>query len=49
MSEHTKTNYHLKKLKNITITVAEYAPHYLDDCDIVIAAVNDIPLSKIIR
>lgn len=36
-------------LKNITITVAEYAPHYLDDCDIVIAAVNDIPLSKIIR
>ncbi len=38
-----------KQLKNITITVAEYQPHYLDDCDIVIAAVNDIPLSKIIR
>ena len=37
------------QLKNITITVAEYKPHYLDDCDIVIAAVNDIPLSKIIR
>ena len=38
-----------EQLKNITITVAEYQPHYLDDCDIVIAAVNDIPLSKIIR
>jgi len=38
-----------EQLKNITITVAEYEPHYLDDCDIVIAAVNDIPLSKIIR
>ncbi len=38
-----------KQLENITITVAEYEPYYLDDCDIVIAAVNDIPLSKIIR
>lgn len=37
-----------KQLNNITITIAEYEPHYLDDCDIVIAAVNDIPLSKII-
>jgi len=38
-----------EQLENITITVAEYKPHYLYDCDIVIAAVNDIPLSKIIR
>jgi precorrin-2 dehydrogenase / sirohydrochlorin ferrochelatase len=34
---------------NITIIEGAYNADYLDDCDIVISAVNDIPLSIIIR
>lgn len=34
---------------NITINQTEYNSEFLDDCDIVIAAVNDIGLSTIIR
>ena len=38
-----------KPFSNFKITIVEYNPSYLDDCDIVIAAVNDIELSKQIR
>ena len=34
---------------NINVIQAEYDPSYLDDCNIVIAAVNDIGLSTVIR
>ena len=34
---------------NINVIQAEYNPSYLDDCHIVIAAVNDIALSTVIR
>ena len=37
------------KHETIRIIVSDYAPHYLDDCDLVIAAVNDIPTSELIR
>ena len=36
-------------LSQVEIIHAAYDPAYLDDCDIVIAAVNDVPLSTIIR
>jgi len=35
--------------KNVEIVLAEYEHYYLDECDIVIAAVNDVPTSKRIR
>jgi siroheme synthase-like protein len=35
--------------KNVEIVLAEYEHYYLDKCDIVIAAVNDVPTSKRIR
>ena len=38
-----------EKHETIRIIVSDYAPHYLDDCDLVIAAVNDIPTSELIR
>jgi len=38
-----------EKHETISIIVGDYAPHYLDDCDLVIAAVNDIPTSELIR
>ncbi len=37
------------KYDTINIIVGEYMPHYLDNCDLVIAAVNDIPTSERIR
>jgi siroheme synthase-like protein len=37
------------KYDTIKIIMGDYASHYLDDCDLVIAAVNDIPTSEIIR
>lgn len=37
------------KHETITIIVGEYESHYLEHCDLVIAAVNDIPTSEIIR
>lgn len=39
----------VEKNKNITLIIDSYAAHYLDNCDLVIAAVNDIPTSEIIR
>ena len=38
-----------EKHETINIILGGYAPHYLDDCDLVIAAVNDIPTSELIR
>jgi len=38
-----------EKHETVRIIVSDYAPHYLDDCDLVIAAVNDIPTSELIR
>lgn len=38
-----------KPFTNFKVTIAEYNPSYINDCDIVIAAVNDIELSKQIR
>lgn len=38
-----------EKHSTINIIIGNYAPHYLDDCDLVIAAVNDIPTSELIR
>src|SRR6476620_5104497 len=35
--------------ENVEIVIAEYEPRYLDGCDIVIAAVNDVTTSKRIR
>jgi len=37
------------KYGTITIITGEYEPSYLDNCDLVIAAVNDIPTSERIR
>ena len=37
------------KHATVNIIIAEYESHYLDDCDLVIAAVNDIPTSERIR
>lgn len=37
------------QLKNIVITKTPYRKKYIDDCDIVMAAVNDIALSNRIR
>lgn len=37
------------KHETINIIVGDYASHYLYDCDMVIAAVNDIPTSEMIR
>ncbi len=34
---------------NICVTIANYEPSYLKDIDLVIAAVNDIPTSELIR
>ena len=34
---------------NTQLIICHYSDHYLDECDIVIAAVNDIPLSEQIR
>jgi len=39
----------VNKHTTINLIVEEYEPHYLDDCDLVIAAVNDIPTSELIR
>lgn len=38
-----------KQCSNVEIQVRDYHPADLDNCDLVIAAVNDIPLSEIIR
>lgn len=37
------------KYDTINIITGDYMPHYLDNCDLVIAAVNDIPTSERIR
>ncbi|MEP6846208.1 MAG: bifunctional precorrin-2 dehydrogenase/sirohydrochlorin ferrochelatase [Panacibacter sp.] len=37
------------KHATISVITGEYEPRYLDDCDLVIAAVNDIPTSERIR
>ena len=42
------TEYALPK-SQVEIIHAAYDPAYLDDCDVVIAAVNDVPLSTLIR
>jgi siroheme synthase-like protein len=42
-------NEEAQKHSTINIIIGDYAAHYLDDCDLVIAAVNDIPTSEIIR
>ena len=38
-----------KQFPNVEIHVREYQSTDLDDCDLVIAAVNDIPTSELIR
>jgi siroheme synthase-like protein len=46
---HPDFNYTASYYPNVDIIIGEYYPSYIDGADIIICAVNDIPLSETIR
>ncbi len=46
---HPDFAYTVKFYSNVQLVLGDYKPEFIDDADIVVCAVNDIPTSEIIR
>jgi siroheme synthase-like protein len=42
-------DYYASQYPNVKVLNATYNPGFIDDCDLIIAAVNDVQLAKVIR